>query len=79
MQKFTYDVESITLSDDDMAKFAHTVQGLCHLHTQHQVCLILEQIKQPIPEFGCDTAQRWARRMWKTAIVSRGANEGSMD
>lgn len=79
MKKFTHDIESVSLSDEEMASFAHIVQDLCHLHIQHQVCMILEQVKQPIPESGCDMAQRWARRMWKTAIVSRGANEGSMD
>lgn len=71
MKKFTYDVESMQLTDDEAAKFAHLAQELCHLHFQHKVSLILEQIQRPIPEFGCDTAQRWARKMWKTAIVSR--------
>lgn len=70
MKKFTYDVESVPLTADEMAAFANAVSSLCHLHMQHQVSQALESVTKPCGTVVADGTQRRAREMWKTAIVT---------
>jgi len=77
MRKFTHDVESISLTEDEWVAFAHVIQDLCHLHLQHVVSQRLEQVTHPVGTIPCDGTQRRAREMWKTAIASRVKSEGT--
>ena len=68
MTPFRYDVESLLLSDEDCAAFAHLVHFLCHLQQQHTVSVFLASITQPLTETGQDLVQRRAREMWRTEV-----------
>jgi hypothetical protein len=73
MERFTYDVESMVLTNDELRGFANIVQNLVHLNTQHYVALMLGANKSPQPEQACDNVQRRARQMWRTAINTEPA------
>lgn len=70
MERFTYDVESMVLTNDELRGFANVVQNLVHLSTQHYVSLMLGSNRAPQLDSACDNVQRRARQMWRTAVTS---------
>jgi hypothetical protein len=68
MERYTYDVESTELTNNEHRAFATLVQNLVHLVDQHSVSGVLSNVTAPRSELFCDGLQRSARRMWKTAV-----------
>lgn len=68
MERYTYDVESTMLTNDEHRSFAHAVQALCYLSTQHNISMTLAEVKQPCTLLTMDNVQRRTRTMWRTAI-----------
>jgi hypothetical protein len=68
MERFTYDVESTVLTNDEYRAFADFVHATVHLQEQHSVSGVLVNVTAPRSNLFCDGVQRSARRMWKTAI-----------
>jgi hypothetical protein len=68
MERYTYDVESTMLTNDEHRAFAYAVQTLCYLTTQHNISMALAEVKSPCTLTAMDNVQRRARQMWRTAI-----------
>jgi hypothetical protein len=66
MRAFRHDVESVELSEAEVAAFAHLVADLCHLPEQHRMAIFLASVTEPQIGTTCDVAQRQALRMWRT-------------
>ncbi len=68
MTPFTYDAESIELTADDQVEYAGIVGDLCHMSEQRQLSMWLAETTRPHSASVCDSAQRKARRLWRTAL-----------
>jgi hypothetical protein len=66
MRAFTYDVESVELDKAEYVSFALIVRSLCYLVEQHKVSVDLSWNREPQGGVAQETAQRQARRMWRT-------------
>jgi hypothetical protein len=67
MDRFTYDVETTALTDEEHRVFATCVQSLCKVDIQHALSIKLSSIKVPCSSAAADYVQRFARTMWQTA------------
>jgi hypothetical protein len=65
--RYTYDVESTELTDEEHRAFATAVQALCKVDIQHALSIKLSSIKVPCSTAAADYVQRIARTMWQTA------------
>lgn len=68
MRRYIHDVESVDLTNEEHAAFAHLVRYLCHLEEQRRVSSFLAENRQPQVHSVQDFAQRQARKMWRTEI-----------
>jgi hypothetical protein len=75
MERFTFDVESTALTNEEHRAFATIVQNLVHLVDQHSVSGVLAGVTAPRAKTFCDGLQRSAQRMWKPQIHTSGTPE----
>jgi hypothetical protein len=68
MRPFVFDVESVELTEDEVAAYADLVQSACHLPEQHKLGGWLSGITAPQPASVQNFAQRQARFMWRTEL-----------
>jgi hypothetical protein len=68
MEPFTYDVESITLSPDEMCNYAEAILNLCHVEIQHELSDLLANVYGVSDTTQQDRAQLMARKMWRTVV-----------
>lgn len=73
MKPFTYDVESVLLSDEEMATFANTVRDLCYEDLQHELSERLGRVTVPYREASIDAFHRECRAVWRTVVSSKPA------
>lgn len=68
MRPFTYDVESVELTSEEAAGYAHLVGLLCHKDAQHTLTEVLARVNRPQTLSVQEYIQRQARRMWRTEV-----------
>lgn len=66
MIPYTYDVESVELTDEEAAMFGHVVGYVCHKDAQHDLAGVLSRINRPQSYSVQDYIHKQARRMWRT-------------
>ena len=68
MNEFTYDAESVDLTDEELAVYGEIVRYTCHLEAQHRLAWWLAGTNRPQPSSVQNFAQRQARFMWRTEL-----------
>jgi hypothetical protein len=68
--RYTYDVESTELTDEEHRAFATAVQAVCKVDIQHALSIRLAMIKVPCGNSSADYIQRFARTMWQTTTTT---------
>lgn len=68
MSRYTYDVESVELTDEECDEFATFVQFACHTDGAHVLAMWLSGVTRPQPSSVQDYAQRQARFIWRTQL-----------
>lgn len=68
MDGYTYDVESVELSEHEMTAFGHLVRYSCMPDSQNQLSCFLSLITRPVPLSVQEFAGRQAAKMWRTEL-----------
>lgn len=68
MRPFSFDAESVELTEDEITEFADLVRSACHVDEQHKLARWLSNIERPQPASVQNYAQRQARFMWRTEL-----------
>lgn len=65
MQGFTYDVESVMLTDQECADYAALVKELCYPDLQHRVSAWFASVTAQPLDSVCDHVIRQVERAWR--------------
>jgi hypothetical protein len=65
MPRFVIDAESVTLTHDELTKFATIVQSACRPEQQHRMSIWLSGVPGPQPGPVQEFAVSQARVMWR--------------
>lgn len=68
MDGYTYDVESVELSADEIAAFGHLVRYTCMPDSQNQISCFLALITRPQGTSVQEFVSRQAAKMWRTEL-----------
>jgi hypothetical protein len=65
VNRFTHDLETVELSDEECADYGRLVDDLCNRPDQRRLSVYLGAVTRPQSGGTCDIAAHVARRMWR--------------
>jgi hypothetical protein len=68
VRAYTYDVESVELTQDECVAFSQLVTESCHTAVQTGISQTLASVVRPWAETTIDAVQGQARWIWRTAV-----------
>jgi hypothetical protein len=68
VRAFTFDVESVDLTNDEMLAFSRLVTESCRTDMQVAISQTLASVTRPYAETTINAVHGQARRMWRTAV-----------
>jgi hypothetical protein len=68
VRAYTYDVESVELTQDECVAFSQLVIEACRTEVQVAISQTLASVTRPYAKTTIDAVQGQARWMWRTAV-----------
>ncbi len=65
MNRFTFDLETVELSDEECADYGRLVDDLCNRTDQRRLSVYLGAVTRPQSGGICDIAAHVAGKMWR--------------